>query len=511
MRDVFLAAVSGLMLILIFPQADFAPLAWVAFVPLLAAIEGKRPGRAFRLGFLSGVLAYAGILYWLVYTLRVYGNIPYPLCVPIVLLLILFLALYTGIFTACTAFVSDHGLPQVAVAPVIWVALEYARGHILSGFPWAALGYSQSSALPFIQIADITSVYGISFLVMGVNAVLCRMLRADEPGERRSLLAWMCAANVLIWSALGYGLWRLDALERSMEREGHWINVALVQGNISQEMKWDKEFKTEAIRIYRELTEKTVAAARPGGPGPDLVVWPETAAPFYFQSDAKWAAHVRGIARDTGVHLLFGCPAYTQDSSGMRYLNRAYLLSPRGEVMEHYDKLHLVLFGEYNPVPFVSKLVSGAGDFSPGKELVTFTFPGGSFGVVICFEAIFPELGRRFIASGAEFLVNITNDAWFGATSAPYQHLAMVAFRAVENRVPVVRAANTGISAVIDSAGRIQMRTRIFERDVLTGAIRIGGAGTTFYTRYGDVFAWACCAVSAVLFALAIVRARRGR
>ena len=511
MRDAGLAALTGLLVILIFPLVDFAPLAWVALVPLLAAIERNRPGLAFRLGFLSGVLSYAGILYWLVYTLRVYGYIPYPVSVPIVLLLILYLSLYTGAFAAGTAFLCDRGFPLPAVAPVLWVALEYLRTYLLSGFPWAVIGYSQHRLLPFVQIAELTSVYGVSFLIVGVNAVFSRMLHADAPEKRRGLLVWATAATTLVCACLGFGFWRLNDLD-TPERPGtRPLTVALIQGNIPQELKWDNTFKDETIGVYRDLTAKAAVTAKgAGGEGPDLVVWPETAAPFYFQSDSRRAFEVRSIARDVGVPILFGCPAFNRHENRLRYLNRAYLLSDQGEVLGFYDKLHLVLFGEYNPLPVITKLVSGAGDFSPGEDLVTFRFPGGAFGVVICFEGIFPALDRRFVAEGAELLVNITNDAWFGKTSAPYQHLAMVTFRAVENRVPVVRAANTGVTAVIDVTGRITARTAIFERDFLVETVRVGDGGT-FYTRHGDLFAQACSAAAAILLGIAFVRARRER
>ena len=349
-----------------------------------------------------------------------------------------------------------------------------------------------------------TIVYGVSFLVVLVNAGLFATARALVRGDagRRTLVEVLLVSAVL-WSVLGYGYWRLDGL-RALETEGNPLRVALIQGNIDQERKWNRDFQAETIGIYDDLSRE---AAREGA---DLIVWPETAAPFYFQSDARMGPPVRKVARDLEAHLLFGAPAFQYGASGTQYLNRAYQVDPDGNNAGHYDKLNLVLFGEYNPIPFITKLVEGAGDFTPGKEVTTFHHPAGDYGVMICYEAIFSGLVRRFVARGARFLVNITNDAWFGDTSAPYQHLSMVAFRAVENRVPVVRAANTGITAVIAIDGSVTAQTGLFERTWLTRTIRITDR-TTFYARWGDIFVWLTTAFALLLLLWSFVLKYRSR
>lgn len=503
--DWVLAALAGALLILAFPLFNVDALAWAALVPLLWAVHDASPRRAFLLGLVTGSVAYLGIIYWIAGTLMTFGHIPLPLSILLLVCLVLYLGSYVGLFASSYAFVvSRTGLSPLAVAPVLWVASEHLKTYVIGGFPWASLGYSQHLRLPIIQIADITAVYGVSFVVALVNAGLFVTARAlvGLHARRRALVEVVMVIAILC-GVLGYGYWRLDGL-RGLEAEGKPLRVALIQGNIDQERKWNRDFQGETIGIYADLSRE---AAREGA---DLIAWPETAAPFYFQSDARMGPTVREIASSLEAYLLFGAPAFRYGDSGTRYFNRAYQVGPDGQNAGQYDKLHLVLFGEYNPLPFITKLVEGAGDFTPGKELKTFHHPGGDYGVMICFEGIFPADARRYVDAGARFLVNITNDAWFGDTSAPYQHLSMVAFRAVENRVPVVRAANTGITAVIAQDGRVTAQTGLFERTWLTGTIRVTDR-TTFYARQGDIFVWLTSACAMLLLLWSFVLKYRSR
>ena len=274
------------------------------------------------------------------------------------------------------------------------------------------------------------------------------------------------------------------------------LKIALIQGNIEQNRKWDDSYQSEVFDAHVNLT---MQASREK---PDLIVWPESATPFYFQADRNFGPKMIELAKNSGSFILFGTPGYEIKDNGIVSYNRAYLLSREGDVVGKYDKIHLVPFGEYVPLRkilfFIDKMVEGVGEYQSGEEYTIFEIRNPKskiqnfFGTLICFEVIFPDLVRRFVKNGAEFLVNITNDGWYGKTAASSQHIAMVAFRAVENRVPVVRAANTGISGIIEPTGKIAKETDIFVATYVTGEINTGLLQKTFYTQYGDVFAYIC-------------------
>jgi apolipoprotein N-acyltransferase len=298
----------------------------------------------------------------------------------------------------------------------------------------------------------------------------------------------------LILGIYVYGKWRLTTLSVSSSPS---FNLALVQGNISQDIKWDPAFQRATLKRYVQLTRKAVK------PQTELVVWPETATPFYFLADAKNSNTLVGEVQQLRVPLLFGSPAYRHEGKRLRLYNRAYLVNGLGLVTGYYDKMHLVPFGEYVPLKpvlfFVNTLVEAAGDFAAGNRAEPLELPPARMGVLICYEAIFPSLSRSLVNDGANLLVNITNDAWFGRSSAPYQHLSMAVLRSVENRVPMARCANTGISAFIDAHGRILKTTELFEEAILSGTLQLGHV-ETIYSRYGDWFAWSCCMVSLLGF-----------
>ena len=487
----FWALLSGALLALSFPKPGISLLAWCAFVPLFAAAAGTTPKGCFKLGFVAGLAAYAGVLYWVNIVMVTYGKLPPAVSGSLYLTLAAYLALYPGLVLWLTRHGEARGVPALCSFPLLWVAGELIRSYLLTGFPWADLGYSQYRTLPLIQISDLTGVYGVSFLVAFANVVFYRMLvwvrRKEVPYPVRGFLALL----VLLAGTLGYGFHSLNQPEGGPEQQ-----VLLVQGNIPQDVKWDPAFEASTVATYQRLS-------RQGCPAPGtLVVWPESALPFYLQSEPVYAARVRSLAVELKSSLVTGSPAYEQEGSLTRYLNSAYLITPTGAVAGRSDKLHLVPFGEYVPLarflPFVNKMVAGIGDFSPGRSAVPLETPGGKIGVLVCFEGIFPEVSRAYVQAGAGILVNITNDAWFGNSSAPYQHLSMTVFRAVENRVPLVRAANTGISAVIDSKGHIHGMTPLFEEATLGGLVRRGEGGS-FYSRHGDLFALFCLGACGVL------------
>ncbi len=480
-----LAILSGIMLTASFPPGKLHWMVWFALVPLLKSIEKGSPFQAFRLGIIAGLAHYLTLVYWIVVVLEHYGGLNFLISSGVLLLLCFYLSLYTALFSYLFSYMKTHRFAAFVMAS-IWVGQEYIRAKILTGFPWCLLGYTQFKHLNLIQVADLVGVYGLSFLIV-VSNVLIYSLLFNGTSNKRAFLKWELPAILLmVLLTLTYGHYRL-AGDKTQGRTHQSIRVAIIQGNIDQSIKWNPAFQEKTIDIYRRLTREA------SGFRPQLVVWPETSVPFFFQDNIKFSPRVFEITKESGADLIFGSPAYGRDGTGTRFYNRAYLLSPDGELSGYYDKVHLVPFGEYVPLkrflPFVRRLVTAAGDFASGEKLEPLKLPHLSAGILICFEVIFPKLARIQTREGAKILVNMTNDAWFGMTSAPYQHLGMAVFRAVENRRPLIRAANTGFSAFIGPQGKIISQSRLFREEVLRREVKLGDSSLTFYTRYGDVFA----------------------
>lgn len=496
-RTLLIAAGSGLLLSAAFPYADLSLLAWFALAPLFLTMR-RRP---FASGFVAGLAFFAVVLYWLNIVMTTYGGLSPFFSLLAYLFLLLYLASYFAIATwAACRLEALLRLPCLVTLPILWVALEYLRGVLLTGFPWALLGYSQQGFSLAIQTADVTGVYGVSLLLVAVNCALAWVLR-----EPRRKLAWLGAGGVLLLalSHFGYGVWRES---QPLDRRDQQLQVALVQGNIDQAIKWNPDQRQMTIDKYLQLSTAN------GEVGSELIIWPEAATPFFLQDASAIAAQVRQLPLRVDSYLLVGSPAYQQaDAQSYRYYNSAFLLSPQGEELGRSDKVHLVPFGEYVPLGnllgFVNKLVVGVGDFSAGT-VTPLSLNGHRLGVLICYEAIFPALARDYVRNGSDLLVNLTNDAWFGRSSAPYQHLAMTRFRAIENRIWLARAANTGISALIAPSGKVVVSGPLFETVKLTGQVGLGSEAT-FYTRFGDLFAYACLLISAGFFLFAYRAAKR--
>ena len=495
-RDILLSLLSGILLILSFPNFDLEFLAWFALVPLLYSIDGKGLVHSFKLGFLTGIISFLGILYWIIVAVHTYGNVPLILSGLTLLLLVVYLSLFIGVFTFLTRLIQIRlRIQTILFAPILWAALEYLRSFLLTGFPWANLGYSQYLNLPFIQMVDMTGVYGLSFVIVLVNATLFWVLH--QWSKKTFPFKEVITTAIILLGFLIYGYMKMEVIHRQMIQNPP-LKIGLVQGNIDQSIKWDESFQKETLKIYDKLS------LRVSEEKPDLIIWPETATPFFFQDAKEYQPLVLDVPKKTNAFLLFGTPSYKIQKGKVNHYNSAYLLTPSGELIGKYDKIHLVPFGEYVPMQdllfFLGSLGEGIGDFKSGKEIYNFSIPQGQFGVLICFEIIFPDLCRRFVKKGANFLVTMTNDAWFGKTSAPYQHFSMATFRAVENRVFVARAANTGITGFIDPRGKILKQGGIFTEEAMNGIIRLS-KDKTFYTLYGDVFAWCCSAFSIFLLA----------
>ena len=498
------AILSGILLAAAFPKWDQTYLLPFALIPLFWALKGQSLKAALSLGLVSGLAFYLGLLYWIIYVTHVYGYMPLPLSLGVLVLLAAYLSLYRAVWALGVNWGAARGFNLLWWAPVLWVALEFGQTYIITGFPWELLGNGLYRHPVLLQLADVTGVYGLSFLIVLVSASLY-LLVSPTPARapRMGKLGQLSAVGLILVLWLGYGFYRLGAMQR-LEAESPKVKVAVAQGNIKQGDKWKKEMVQATLARYAELTRK-VRGAR-------LIIWPETAAPFFFLRTPDLAGEVQAIAKESGACLLFGAPAWELTPQGERYFNRAYLLSPQGEVLGYYDKAHLVPYGEYVPLkrffPFISKMVPMVGDFAEGPVGGTVSLPGGADGgavvPLVCYESIFPYLARAQVANGAHLLVNITNDAWFGKTSAAYQHLSMAVLRAVENHVCLARAANTGISAFIDARGRILWQSELFVPTAQALELPWLPGGSP-YTRFGDVFAWGCV----IAAGLALILGRR--
>lgn len=509
-----LATGGGLLLILAFPSYDLYPLAWIALAPVLLAIDGIRPNAAFRLGFLAGFLHFAGTVYWVTNSIHNYGHVPLPASIAVMLLLVAYLALYWGGFAFLINRISQGTTPlKAAAAPFLWTSLELLRSWLFTGFPWDLLGYSQYRCLPVIQIADITGVYGVSFLLVLVNSLISLFLARWFKREKilsGATGAFAVATLGIVAATYIYGYQNISRIDA--EPATKTLHIALAQGNIEQDVKWNERYQQQTVDIYRKLTDTAVGrrltetAVRQKA---DLVIWPETAAPFLFNRDLFYRNQVLAIAKDNNTAILFGSPEVEYQPGGEPLLyNSVYLVDPQGREAGKYQKRHLVPFGEYVPLHsilfFIDKMVSGIGEFGRGKEPTLLKINGVPFGTVICYEIIFPGEVRELVQRGARFMTTVTNDAWFGNSSAPYQHFAMAVFRAVENRVPLARSANTGISGFVDAAGRTGPTSAVFTEAVLDSTIKIA-ENKTFYTSRGDIFAY-ISVLAALGFLLGVVK-----
>ena len=489
---------------------------WLAPACLLLGLRGLAPGAAARAAFAAGWIAHAGVYHWIYVVTVEYGHAP-PVMGPFaVALLALYPAAFAGVFGAgATALAApghgepaarEDGLPSPWAAALLWAALDHGKTFVLTGFPWALLGYAQHANPPLLAIAPFTGVFGLSFVVVLGGAALATIVAAIRSGAGAPARALTAVAFVGLVHVAG----ALD-LAREQSADGPRLRVAVAQGNIDQGVKWSPDWADRTLAIYEDLTRRAAAE------GAQVVLWPETAVPGLPEANPELADFLAGLARDTGVALVVGAVGFEQTAGRRAFYDSGFVWDAEGRLLDRYDKTHLVPFGEYMPLRgflghFVEAIARGAADTDvtpgPAPRVVRVPVPGATAvvtaGVPICYELLFPDLMRRFAADGAEALFAITNDAWYGRTGAPHQFLAITALRAAESRLWTARAANTGVSALIDHRGRVQERTRIFERDVRVGDIELRPAppGGSFYTRHGDWFAIICWAASAILLGL---------
>ena len=480
MIPILAGAVSGLLLTLSLPKPDLYPLAWIALVPLLFVIarvsvparNGRRPlpSQICVASYTAGVVFFAGTFYWITETMMTYGGLSASLAVGVGALFTLTYALYFVLFgLGLHLAMKKFGARGLFFAAPWWVTVELLRAILFSGFPWMLLGYALVPYTGILQMAAWTGVYGLSFLAAAVNGVIAY-------GALQRSKASIAAASAVVVIA-----WVLPVLGEKPSNDP--VPVRLVQTNISLDQPWKKPDSEQLLDELAMLSTRGVSQ-------PKLVVWPETPAPLYLNQDAEFRTRMQNIARKLGAYFLIG---YI-DALGEGPSNSAGLLNPRGDQVSRYDKMHLVPFGEYVPFKrllfFAESMTRQVGEFVPGTEYTLSSLDGHRISTAICYESIFPDLVRRFAKRGSELIVVITNDGWFGESSAPYQHLRMGIVRSVENRRYMVRTANTGISAIIDPYGRIEAQTPIGVRTILDGTAQFR-SDRTFYTQYGDVFAYA--------------------
>jgi apolipoprotein N-acyltransferase len=514
---VLASLLSSVLLILAFPPYSLEWLGWVALVPLLSAISARNLKQGFFQAYLCGMIFFALVFQW-VFQVPGYTFLHHSI-------LFVYLGLYFGLFGFLFSFLYKRSGVTTALfaSPFLWVSLEYIRSNMgFMAFSYAWLGYTQHDHPIIIQIASVAGAHGVSFLLVMVNSavaafVLTILYRSktlhpmpNRPISNQGVILIAGVAAFLVILTMCYGI-----IVVSKPTMGKKLRVSVVQGNIEQTKKWDPKQAEFIMQTYFELTRKALIDQ------PDLIVWPETATPGFVFNDMALLQRIQGLIRETNAYFLIGSSEYPKlqktplrvGGSG----NTALFFSPDGRPLGQYLKIRLLPFGEYLPyaetVPWSWVDVPKVNPTMPGKEFTIFQCPTFRFAAPICWENLFPDLPREFVKNGAQFLVNITNEAWFDRSVGPQHYVISSVFRAVENRVYVVRCANTGISCFIDPYGRITGRVQKNGKDTLvegylTRPVYLS-EGRTFYTRHGDLFAYLSLLVSAFMIGTSLWRVKR--
>jgi apolipoprotein N-acyltransferase len=460
---------------------------------------------------MTGAVYFSGTLYWLVETMTTFGGLATPVAAFAAAMLVAYLSLFPAFF----AWIQSRlfralGARALLLAPFVWVATEMGRTYIWDGFPWELLGYSQVTVLPIAQLASVVGVYGLSAFVATVSAAAA--YAALEPSARRWVFGAVTAGLVLACAAWGAARVGGEALAAA----GTPIRVAVLQGNIPQEQK-DEAYRGDRV-LMDAIAQRYIDMTRDAiGRRAEFIVWPESSTPYYYEQDLVRGNAVRRLAREAHVTILLGSdqvepvrPVAMSKPPEARYYNAAFLVRPDGGTGAIYRKIHLVPFGEYVPLKrllfFVGPLVEAVSDFSAGRDPVLLPVAGHMASTAICYEVIYSSLIRSFVARGSELLTTITNDAWYGWSSAAYQHWEQASMRAIEEGRYLARAANTGISGFVDPYGRVLQKSNMFESAVMVADLRFIGA-RTIYSRIGDLVGW----LSVALTGVALLGTRRPR
>ena len=520
MKNYLLAILSGLLLMFSFPTMfagwmapQLGPLGWVALVPLFVVIADAQPRRVFLLGLIAGLVCSTGTIYWIYHAVHVYGKLGVGISIVITILLILLVSFYFAFTPMVARWIQLRWRGELIVLmPVVWTAMFYVRSYFpFNGFPWVNIAMSQWQAIIPLQITDIFGVYGLIFVMVWVNWCLAELIMVLRGRASSFLMAKVVATVLIVVAVITYGMVRTGTIEERMA-EADVVSVGIVQGNIPQDQKWQATKAEYNVEVHRRLTKELFES------GVDLIVWPEASFTRYV-SDKVASADPRafGLPGESFGKLPAVMLGVVVSGEGGIAYNSALLFDAKGALLGRYDKTHLVPFGEYVPIRkilfFAKKITSGIGVFQEGVSFDPLVFPKGKLGPLICYEDVFPDISRKLVARGADILVTITNDAWYGWSSAAFQHLALGVFRSVETRRYTVRSANTGVSAFISPTGDIMMKSPLFERLVMVGVVH-PMTMMSFYVKYGDWFAYACIAytlIGMLMSLIVVVRKRRSK
>lgn len=523
-RPVLWGSAGALGLFIGFPNPFWQMPLVVVLFPLALTILGlgaTRKAQAFRQGWLTGLAGASAALYWIALPLHSVGMIPWIFAVPCAMALGAYVGLYAGIFSLAAFQLRRHApFIRAVELGLIWYLLEFARGFLLTGFSWLSLGTAFVPWPIFIQGASVVGGYALGGLFVTLTCWLCNPLlpattateasmrawdkRACRQERVRNVLAGFCLLAVLLLS----GSWQLYKNPQLTAQAPDVLPVIFVEGNIEQNQKWEAQYQQSTVEIYTSLTQK--ALQKHEGPSP-LIVWPETAMPFYYQEHILYNPVLRKFAAEHGITLLLGAPGYRKNfqKRSFQIFNRAYLISPTGSDAGFYEKTHLVPFGEYLPpllaFDFLKPLLQGVGDFTVGTSVEPLQTGVLSLGMLICYESIFPELAQQRVRQGANVLLNISNDGWFGDSSAAEQHLQLAAMRSVEQGRWLLRGTNTGISGVFDHKGRLITKGGQFSAQTVPAFMQLRSQ-TTLYHALAPWLPWLAIALLLVLFLPAHLR-----
>ncbi len=502
--DFFLVVLSGILTALSFPKFNLSFLAWISLIPFLFVLAKKTPKQSFVLGLIAGISFNAILIYWIPDVPTHYGNLPIGLSLLIYAVFVLYLALFWAFFSLCFAKIRRvyHNL-SFLLAPFLWIAFEYILTHLLTGFPWGLLGYSQYKNLWFLQLASIAGIYGLSFiLVLFQSSFVYSMI------HKRRMPFFLVLSLILIVHTWGW-----LSLTKTLDTTDSF-KASVIQGNVSSDIDWNQISDQQKLNLFQRHLDLSASAYAEGS---GLIVWPEFTVPLCFSCPygiyQEYKQRILDFVEETGSTLLVGTNETTVSQQNALYFNTALCIH-HGQGLTKYYKMHLVPFGEYTPYKkvffFVEKMTHAIGEITPGSEYVLHEYRGKKFGSPICYEIIFPYLVRNFVKKGAEFLVTITNDGWYGKSSAPYQHFAIAAVRAVENRRYLLRSATTGVSGIVDPYGRIILRSEMMTQTYLTDTI-LPNDKLTLYTSWGDYLPLLGLTLGVLFLILAMVIKKNGR
>ena len=500
---VFWVVFSGALTALSFPKFNLSFLCWISLIPFFFTLYKKTPQQSFLLGFLGGTAFNAILIYWIPAVPAHYGNLSIGISLLIYIVFVFYLALFWAFFSWCFAKI-QNAFPKLIffLAPFIWIGFEYILTHLLTGFPWGLLGYSQYKNLWFLQLASHTGIYGLSFIL-----VLFQSLFVYSMIHKKRAPFFVGLFLVVL---LHFGGWAIMKNNPSMEKS---FRASVIQGNVPSDIRWDQISDMQKRNFFHQYLTLTSKAINQDS---RLIVWPEFSVPLCFSCPyniyPEFKNELLRFAQESGATLLIGTNETEQSRQLPRYYNTALCLHP-DLTMSQYYKMHLVPFGEYIPYKkilfFIEKMTHAIGELSSGHEFVLHQFEEKKFGTPICYEIIFPDLVRKFVKKGADFLVTITNDGWYGKSSAPFQHFAIAVVRAVENRRFLLRSATTGVSGIIDPYGRILSQTDLMTQAYLTETVAPMDTLTP-YTRFGDFAPLASLTLGGVFLILSLAYKKNG-